>query len=142
VGAGFTVLIQSSSATLAIIITLAAQGLVSLPAGVAIMLGAEIGTCADTFIASVGRSREALRAGIFHLLFNITTVLIGVTLARPLAWAAAAFAPEGNVARQIANAHLLFNGCGVLLFIWFVPFIARALTRLIPNRNAYHPKTA
>jgi phosphate:Na+ symporter len=142
VGAGFTVLIQSSSATLAIVITLGAQGLVSLPAGVAIMLGAEIGTCADTLIASVGRSREALRAGFFHLFFNITTVLMGVTLAGPLARTAAAFAPEGNVARQIANAHLLFNVGGVLLFIWFVPAIARALNHLIPDRGAYQAKTA
>jgi len=141
VGAGFTVLIQSSSATLAIVITLGAQGMVSLPAGVAIMLGAEIGTCADTLIASVGRSREALRAGIFHLLFNVTTVLIGVSLAGPLARVATAFAPAGNVARQIANAHLLFNVSGVLLFIWFVPFMARALTHLIPDREAYRPKT-
>ncbi len=140
VGAGFTVLIQSSSATLAIVITLGAQGLVSLPAGVAIMLGAEIGTCADTLLASLGRSREALRAGIFHLLFNVTTVLIGVTFAHQLADAAAAFAPPGNVARQIANAHLLFNVGGVLLFIWFVPAVSRALTALIPAKEAYQPK--
>jgi hypothetical protein len=67
-------------------------------------------------------------------------VLIGVTLAHPLARAAAAFAPEGNVARQIANAHLVFNVGGVLLFIWFVPFIARALTHLIPDRKRTAPR--
>ncbi len=135
IGALFTVLIQSSSATLGIVITLAAQGLVSLPAGVAIMLGAEIGTCADTLVASVGRSREALRAGVFHLAFNVVTVLIGVTLAGPLAGLAASFAPAGNVSRQIANAHLLFNVGGVVAFIWFVPLIARALTYLVPDKR-------
>ena len=135
IGALFTVLIQSSSATLGIVITLAAQGLVSLPAGVAIMLGAEIGTCADTLVASVGRSREALRAGVFHLVFNVVTVLIGVTLAVPLAQLAASFAPAGNVSRQIANAHLLFNVGGVVAFIWFVPLIARALTYLVPDKR-------
>jgi hypothetical protein len=62
-GAVTTLVIQSSSATLGIAITLASQGLLSLPAGVAVMLGAEIGTCADTLVATLGRSREALRAG-------------------------------------------------------------------------------
>ena len=141
IGATFTVLIQSSSATLGIVITLAAQGLISLPAGVAIMLGAEIGTCADTLVASVGRSRSALRAGIFHLAFNILTVLIGVTFASQLALLASSFAPQGNVSRQIANTHLLFNVSGVLLFIWFVPLIGRVLTRLIPDKKSYSEKT-
>ncbi len=55
------------------------------------MLGAEIGTCADTLVATIGRNREAIRAGIFHLLFNIFTVIIGVSLAegwltRPRNW--------------------------------------------------------
>ena len=141
IGATFTVLIQSSSATLGIIITLAAQGLISLPAGVAIMLGAEIGTCADTLVASVGRSRSALRAGIFHLAFNILTVLMGVTFASQLALLASSFAPQGNVSRQIANAHLLFNVSGVLVFIWFVPLMGWVLTRLIPDKKSCSEKT-
>jgi phosphate:Na+ symporter len=141
-GAAFTVLIQSSSATLGIIITLAAQGLISLPAGVAIMLGAEIGTCADTLVASLGRSRSALRAGIFHLTFNIITVLIGVTFAGQLAQLASYLAPQGNISRQIANAHLLFNLSGVLLFIWFVPLTGRVLTHLIPDKKGDTQMTA
>jgi len=136
VGAGFTVLIQSSSATLGIIITLASEGLLSLPAGIAIMLGAEIGTCADTLIASLGRSREALRAGVFHLLFNAVTALVGVALASQLGKAAVLLAPAGHVSRQIANAHLLFNVGGVGLLIWFVPLMSRWLTRLIPDKRA------
>jgi hypothetical protein len=71
VGAVFTVVIQSSSATVAIVITLAGSNMTSLPAGIAIMLGAEIGTCADTLVATIGRGRAALRTGIFHLLFNV-----------------------------------------------------------------------
>ncbi|BAZ16971.1 putative transporter [Calothrix sp. NIES-4071] len=85
VGALFTVLVQSSSATVAIVVTLASQGLVSLPAGVALVLGAEVGTCADTLVATIGRERPALRTGIFHLLFNLTTASIGVLLAAQLA---------------------------------------------------------
>jgi len=70
VGGLFTVLIQSSSATLAIVVTLASQGLISLPTGIALMLGAEVGTCADTLVATIGRERPAIRTGVFHFLFN------------------------------------------------------------------------
>jgi phosphate:Na+ symporter len=61
-GAVFTVIVQSSSATVAIIVTLASSGLISLPAGIAIMLGAEIGTCADTLLATVGQRLRGLPA--------------------------------------------------------------------------------
>ena len=63
VGAMFTVIIQSSSATVAIVITLASSGLISLPAGIAIMLGAEVGICSDTLVAAFGRGRQAIRSG-------------------------------------------------------------------------------
>ncbi|MEO0330497.1 MAG: Na/Pi symporter [Bacteroidota bacterium] len=68
VGAGFTVLIQSSSATMGIVITLASQSMMTLPAGVAVMLGAEIGTCADTLIATIGRATERLFVLVFFIL--------------------------------------------------------------------------
>lgn len=67
VGAIVTVIIQSSSATVAIVITLAGSGLIGLPAGIAIMLGAEVGTCADTLVSTIGRGSAALRTGLFHL---------------------------------------------------------------------------
>lgn len=133
VGAVATMVIQSSSATLGIIITLASQGLVSLPAGIALMLGAEIGTCADTLIASIGRERPALRAGIFHLLFNAVTVLLGVMFASQLAQLAQVFIGGDSVERQIAAAQVLFNVLGVGVFIWFTPQIARVLELVIPD---------
>lgn len=132
VGAAVTVLIQSSSATLGIIIALASQNLISLPAGVAMMLGAEVGTCADTLIASVGRSREAVRAGLFHLLFNLTTVALGILLVRPFTAFVEWVSGGASVERQIANAHLSFNVAGVLLFIGFVGWIAHALEWAVP----------
>ena len=94
-------------ATLGIVITLASQGLVSLPAGLAMMLGAEIGTCADTLVATLGRSAAAVRAGVFHLLFNVATVSLGVALIGPLR--AFAETTSGEVANQVANAHVAFN---------------------------------
>jgi phosphate:Na+ symporter len=134
VGSVITAVIQSSSATMGIVITMAGQGIISLAAGVTVMLGAEIGTCADTLIASIGRSREAIRAGVFHLVFNVTTVLIGALLYKPLAEIASMISPGDNIARQIANAHVIFNIGGVLLLVWFVTPIASFLERIIPDK--------
>jgi phosphate:Na+ symporter len=136
VGAAFTIMVQSSSATLGVVITLAMQNLITLPAGIAIMLGAEIGTCADTLVASIGRSREAIRAGMFHLLFNIVTVTIGVIFAHPFTALVQSISPGAEVSRQIANAHVLFNVAGVALFIGFVPLVAKMLKWLIPEKSS------
>jgi phosphate:Na+ symporter len=133
-GAITTLVLQSSSATVGIAITLASQGLLSLPAGVAVMLGAEIGTCADTLVSTLGRSREALRAGVFHLLFNVATVAVGLALVGPLA--ALARALGGDTARQVANAHVAFNVLGVLAAVGLLGPVARGLERLIPSRAA------
>lgn len=131
-GAGVTVAIQSSSAMMGIVIALAGGGLVSLPAGVAMMLGAEIGTCADTLVATAGRSRAAVRTGLFHLLFNIASVTIGVLLVGRLA--AFGEATATDTGQQIANAHVLFNIAGALIALPFVRTAARLLERLIPDR--------
>ena len=135
-GAGFTVAIQSSSGTMGIVIILASDGLIPLPAAVHLMLGAEVGTCADTLMASIGRSADAFRTAIFHLFFNLITVSIGLALSHQLAAAGQwlAFGSE-NVGRQIANAHVLFNIAGALAFVGFVPLAARLLERLIPERG-------
>lgn len=134
IGAGFTVLIQSSSATVAVIITLAGSGLVSLPAGIALMLGAEVGTCADTLVSTIGRGRPALRTGIFHLLFNLTSAILGIIFAHQLAQLVLAISGD-DVGRQIANAQIIFNLIGVVAIIGFVPLIARGLEKLIPDKK-------
>jgi phosphate:Na+ symporter len=138
IGAVFTVIIQSSSATVAIVITLAGSGMISLPAGVAIMLGAEIGTCSDTLLATIGRGRPALRTGVFHLLFNLTTAALGILFAPQLVQLVLAVSSGAGVGRQIANAQILFNAIGVTVAILFLPAIARALERLIPDRDRSH----
>lgn len=132
IGAGLTALIQSSSAMMGIVIAMASQEMMTLEAGVAIMLGAEIGTCANTLIASIGRSRGALRTGLFHLLFNISTVIIGVTLAGEIVILTRRISGLADVERQIANAHLIFNAGGVMLFVLFTGLIARMLLWVIP----------
>ena len=129
-GAIITLVLQSSSATVGIAITLAAQGLLALPGGVAVMLGAEIGTCADTLLATLGRSREAVRAGIFHLLFNVVTVAVGVMLLQPLVTFVTSLG--GDSAQQLANAHVTFNVLGSMAVVLFLAPIGRALHRLVP----------
>lgn len=132
-GAVVTIAIQSSSAMMGIVITLAGGGLISLPAGIAIMLGAEIGTCADTLIATIGRSRSAVKAGLFHLGFNIVTVLIGIMLIDQLV--AFGTATGGDTGQRIANTHVLFNVAGALLVLPFVGAAARLLDRIVPDRS-------
>lgn len=132
-GAVVTGIIQSSSATLGIVIQMAAQQLISLKAGIALMMGAEIGTCADTLLATLGRSRAAVRTGVFHLAFNVLSVSLGLLLfpafTRLVVWL-----PGTGVAHQVANAHVLFNLLGVVVFAWFIGPAAALLRRVIPDR--------
>lgn len=133
IGAIFTVIIQSSSATVAITITLASSGLISLAAGVAIMLGAEVGTCADTLVATIGRGRPALRTGLFHLLFNLVSAILGIIFAPLLVQLVLAISGGAGVGRQVANAQILFNLIGVVVMVAFLPIVARFLERLVPD---------
>lgn len=135
VGAIFTLIIQSSSATVAIVITLASSGLISLPAGVAIMLGAEVGTCADTLLATIGRGRSALRTGLFHFLFNLVSAILGIIFAPLLVQLVLAVSSGAGVGRQVANAQIIFNLIGVAVVIMFLPTIARLLEKLVPDAN-------
>jgi phosphate:Na+ symporter len=136
VGAAFTVLIQSSSATIAIVITMAGSGLITLPTGIALMLGAEVGTCADTLVATIGRGRPALRTGVFHFLFNLLSAIAGIIFARQLADLAVAVSGGSGVGRQIANAQLIFNLIGAVVVVGFLPIIARVLEKLLPDTEA------
>ncbi len=146
VAAGFTALIQSSSATTGIIIILATQGLITLPIGIALSFGANIGTCITAGIAAIGKPHEAVRAALFHILFNIIGVLIWFMFVDDLASWVQQFSPvydnlsglerqSAEVPRQIANAHTLFNVVNMLIFIGFVGPIVRLLVVLVPDRR-------
>jgi phosphate:Na+ symporter len=136
VGAIFTIIIQSSSATVAIVITLASSGLIALPAGIAIMLGAEVGTCADTLLATIGRGSAALRTGIFHFLFNLVSAILGIIFAPQLVQLAQFISGGAGVGRQVANAQMVFNILGVVLVIGFLPAIATLLSSLFPDTQS------
>ena len=145
VAAGFTALIQSSSATTAIVIVMAGQGFISLPAGIALAFGANIGTCVTALLAAIGKPREAVRAAATHVLFNVAGVLIWVAFIDYLAQFVTTISPaHSNVAgaqramaevpRQIANAHTIFNIANTLIFISFTTLIARFVEWMIPDR--------
>jgi phosphate:Na+ symporter len=132
-GAAFTALVQSSAATAGIVIVLASQGIVTLPAGIAVILGANVGTCVTALLASLGKPREALRAALVHVLFNVAGVLLWVGLIDALAAAATRISPAGDTPREIANAHTIFNVACTALFLPFARVFARVVERLVPD---------
>jgi phosphate:Na+ symporter len=146
VAAAFTGLIQSSSATTGIVIVMASQGFITLPAGIALAFGANIGTCITALLASIGKPREAVRAAFVHITFNISGVLVWVLFIDQLANFVSGFSPSypelsgverlgAETPRQIANAHTIFNIANTLIFIGFTTQIARFVEWLIPDRT-------
>lgn len=135
IGAGITVLLQSSSATVGMAVVLAAQKLLPVSTGIALMMGAELGTCADTLVASVGRSRAALRTGLFHFLFNLLSIGLGLFLIEPFTALVEALSMNAPPGRQLANAHVLFNVIGVVLVAGLVPFLAGRLEQWLPDAS-------
>ncbi|MCB1324196.1 MAG: Na/Pi cotransporter family protein [Leptospiraceae bacterium] len=131
VGLLFTAVIQSSSATTGVVIVLAAQGLLSLETGIALAFGANIGTCVTAIIAAIGRPREAVQAALIHVLFNTTGVLLWLPWIGYLAALVRTLSP-GDLPRQIANAHTLFNLGNLCLFIWLTAPMARLVQAVAP----------
>lgn len=135
VGGLVTLIIQSSSATVAILITLAKQQLIGLPSALSVMLGAELGTCSDTLIAVIGSSRDAIRAGIFHLLFNFIPIILGLLFFDYFEQFTLWLSPTKNVSTQIANGHVLFSILSVLLFLPFISLVYPFINFMIPNKS-------
>ena len=146
-GALFTALVQSSSATTGIVIVLATQGFISLDAGIALIFGANIGTCFTAWLASLGKSLEAKRAVIVHILFNIAGVIVWFLFIPQLAELVRDVSPQSDLTdttaklaaetpRQIANAHTIFNVSNTFIFIWFVGPLAWLAVKLIPEPPA------
>lgn len=140
VGAIVTVIIQSSSATVGMVITLAKKGLLSLSGGIAVMLGAELGTCADTLLATIRGDRPSVKTGLFHLLFNIISICIALIIFPWFVQLIESISGNANLEQKIANAHMLFNISGVLFFLPFVGLIEKLLNRLLPEKKLNPPE--
>ena len=146
VGAIFTGMVQSSAATVGIAIAMASEGLLTLPAGIALALGANIGTCVTALLAAMGKPTEAVRAAVVHISFNVLGVLVWLPLLSFLTDLAIWISPsveglEGSAKlaaetpRQIANANTMFNVINTLLFISFTTWFARLAQWLIPEKK-------
>lgn len=135
-GALFTAVIQSSSASIGILQTLASQGLISLSSSAFVLFGQNIGTCITACIASLNGNRNAKRAAAIHLLFNIigTAVFILICLYTPFIDLIASWSP-GDPMLQIANLHTCFNILTLIMLIPFGGLLADIAVWLIPLKG-------
>ena len=123
-------LIQSSAATIGIVIALAANGLIDMNAALPVIYGANVGTAGTALMASAGANVDARRVAGAHILFKVIAVIIFVPLTGPFAdllgWMG------GSMPRQVANAHTLFNVVLMLVLLPFVAQVAWLLQKLLP----------
>lgn len=133
-GFTLTLLVQSSSASIGILLALASQGMLPLEAALPILYGDNIGTCTTALISSIGASKNAQRAAVMHLTFNIIgTLIFALILNRPIMMIVTSVDPT-NIARQIANAHTLFNITNVIIQFPFAGLIVKIAERVIPEK--------
>ncbi len=148
-GAGFTAVIQSSSASVGILQALANSGVIGLPSAVFVLFGQNIGTCITAVLASIGTSRSAKRATIIHLLFNVIGTVIftllflifpiayvidgSLTLPGSLGQTIAGLMPASH-AGQIALVHTSFNIITTILLLPLGNYLAKAAVKILPER--------
>ncbi|WP_206459504.1 Na/Pi cotransporter family protein [Anaerovorax sp. IOR16] len=137
VGFGFllTALVRSSSVITGVMIAMAAQGMLTIEAGIPLILGLNIGKCLSALLSSLGTTRTAKRAAVIHLLFNTFGALLVVLFFRnPMEDAMLYLAPH-SIPRQIANAHTFFNLGTTIICAPFVSALVKASDKLIPLKR-------
>lgn len=139
VGLVFTAAVQSSSATTGVVIVLAAQGLIGTEAGIAIVFGANIGTCVTAMLSAMGKPRDAMRVAISHVLFNVAGVIIWYAFISQIAVLVGLISPN-DIPRQIANAHTLFNVANTIIFIGLVYPISKLILFILPDSKKEEKK--
>jgi len=149
IGCLMTFLVQSSSATLGITISLATQGVISYESAAALVLGENIGTTITAFLASLGATTNAKRAAYFHVIFNLIGVLwitaifswyielvqwfVGGDVSKAVVVDGKSTYPGTTAA--IAATHTIFNITNTLIFLPFVPFFVKLLNRIVPAKE-------
>ncbi|GHU38525.1 phosphate:sodium symporter [Spirochaetia bacterium] len=145
VGFVMTILIHSSSATSAIILTMSYNGIINFDAACAMMLGANIGTCIDAVIGSIGTRTNAKRAALVHVLFNVVGVIIVLLFFKPFLKLVDICTPGiiGNsITNHIAMFHTLFNVINTIIFFPFVNQFSNLVCFLIKDKKDDVQKTA
>ncbi|MBQ6631431.1 MAG: Na/Pi cotransporter family protein [Romboutsia sp.] len=134
--AGFlmTTILQSSSASMGILIALSSQGLMPLAGALPILYGDNIGSCTTSLISSIGANKNAKRAATMHLCFNVIgTLLFMLILNKPITMVVEYLNPT-DPARQIANSHTLFNIVNVIILLPFSRLIVKLAMLIIPDK--------
>ena len=137
-GAAFTALIQSSSASVGILQTIAMGGLIPLSSSIYIIFGQNIGTCITAVLASMGAKRSAKRATMIHLSFNLIGTTLFMILIQFIPFVDWMVAFTDNAAAQIANTHTIFNITTTILLIPFGTYLAKlaeTILPVLPNEN-------
>ncbi|SHI95368.1 phosphate:Na+ symporter [Dethiosulfatibacter aminovorans DSM 17477] len=130
-GFAITAVLQSSSATTGLLIAVAGSGLMTIEMAYPILFGENIGTCVTAMLASIGANKTAKRAALMHLIFNVIgTIMFLILLRIPVQYLVEYLSP-GNIERQIANAHTLFNIISVIIMLPFANWIVKIAEKLI-----------
>ena len=143
-GTAMTLVVQSSSATIAVLQNFAAQpgadgvtSILGLVGAIPILLGDNIGTTITALLASLGQSRDAKRTAIAHTIFNLSGSLVFIWFVKPYAALIQALSPKGPevevISRQIANAHTLFNLTMTVVWVCLLGLMVKIVMRLIPD---------
>jgi len=142
-GLGLTVLLQSSSATIGLLIALGSQGLMPIEAAIPILIGDNIGTCSTALIASIGTTITAKRTAFSHLMFNIFGTIIFMLLLyvfglQPLIvrWTGS------SIPHQIANIHASFNIITTVLLFPLIGFFEKIVVKIFPGKDIIIQKNA
>ena len=145
-GAVMTLVVQSSSATIAVLQNFASQpgpdgihSVIGLAGAIPILFGDNIGTTITALLASIGQSKNAKRTAIAHSTFNITGTILFLLLIRPLAAFVQWISPKGDeldiISRQIANAHTTFNVACTLIWLPLIPVMVKILKFIIRGED-------
>ena len=141
VGLLMTLVVQSSSATIAVLQSFASQAgpdgasVIGLVGAIPILLGDNIGTTITAILASIGQSKDAKRCAIAHSVFNITGSFIFIWIIKPFAKFVEMISPKGNeldvISRQIANAHMSFNIINTLIWLPLLPVMVKIVMFIV-----------
>lgn len=145
-GAVMTLVVQSSSATIAVLQNFASQpgpdgihSVIGLAGAIPILFGDNIGTTITALLASIGQSKNAKRTAIAHSTFNITGTILFMFLIRPLAAFVQWISPKGDeldiISRQIANAHTTFNVACTLIWLPLIPVMVKIVKFIIGGED-------
>ncbi|MBU0663491.1 MAG: Na/Pi cotransporter family protein [Proteobacteria bacterium] len=135
-GVVITALMQSSSASIAIVLTGLNSGLFNFESSLAMVIGANIGTTVTVLLGSIGGIQSKKRVSTSHLIFNLATGIVAFAALQPLSWLVSRFIDiSTDAVMALALFHTLFNFMGVVIFFPFIGLLARFLIRTFPDRK-------